>query len=797
MKNQPTHWPQIYLCVALTTLATLLLELSLTRIFSVVFYYHFAFLAISIALFGLGVGGVLSYVVAGWKWPLAYKLGSLSLANTALTVVALAVILLQGNQIHAWQYVLIYFTTSLPFVASGAIVSLAVSETIERVNRVYFFDLLGAALGCMLLWPMLELLDGPGAVLSAAVVFAAAAAIWFSMAGSLRGRVVSVALALALVAFLTYNKRHDLVGVRHAKEHTLVKPMYEKWNSFSRIAIEHDPTNGSNSIRIDADAQTGIANFDFDRLRDDQRRNLLGDGPALPYAVRPGAKALIIGPGGGFDVARALATGSHDITAVEINPIIAETIMQQRFPALSNGLYLRPDVHVHVEDGRSFVRRSEDRYQVVQLTLVDTWASTAAGAFALTENNLYTSDAVRDYLLHLTDDGLVAFTRWGFDPPRESLRLVSLAMRALGELGEGALQHGSVAQHVIVGRQGSVEGWGAQDTVLISLKPFSAGDIERARALLAASKMEAVYYPGSEARNPFRDLLLSPDPAEYQRQYAFDITPVTDNRPFFFYTVQPRDLLSFVRKASTHAADYNAATKAIPLLFALMGISLAATLLILALPPLVLGARLPGQRGVRGFLLYFLFIGAGYILIEVALIQKFVLFLGEPVYALTVVIFSMLVSSGVGSAFSKRLLGNSEGRLIKALGCIALLAALLALPVSQTLTALVWLPLQLKIALTVATIAPLGFAMGMPFPTALRRLEEWHAPSVRWAWSLNAASSVLGSVGALMCAIYLGLMQTLIIGGLFYLAALGVVARVRMATAAAPEPGPGRIVLAQ
>jgi hypothetical protein len=792
VKNQPTHWSQIYLCVALTTLATLLLELSLTRIFSVVFYYHFAFLAISIALFGLGVGGVLSYVVAGWKGPLTYKLGGLSLANTFLTALALAVILLQGNQIHVWDYALIYFTTSLPFVASGAIVSLAVSETIERVNRVYFFDLLGAALGCMLLWPMLEVLDGPGAVLSAAVVFAAAAAIWYSMAGSRRGRVVSVALALALVAFLTYNKRHDLVGVRHAKEHTLAKPMFEKWNSFSRIAIEHDPTNGSNSIRIDADAQTGIANFDFDRLRDDQRRNLLGDGPALPYAVRPAAKALIIGPGGGYDVARALATGSHDITAVEINPIIAETIMQQRFPALSNGIYLRPDVHVHVEDGRSFVRRSEDRYQVVQLTLVDTWASTAAGAFALTENNLYTSDAVRDYLLHLTGDGLVAFTRWGFDPPRESLRLVSLAMRALGQIGEA-----TVADHVIVGRQGSVQGWGAQDTVMISRKPFSAADIQRALTLLAASKMEAVYYPGSEIRNPFRDLLLSPDPAEYERQYAFDITPVTDNRPFFFYTVQPRDLLSFVRTASTRAEDYNAVNKAIPLLFGLMGISLTATLLILALPPLVLGARLPAHRGVRGFLLYFLFIGAGYILIEVALIQKFVLFLGEPVYALTVVIFSMLVSSGLGSAFSKRLLGNSEGRLIKALGCIALLAALLALLVSSTLSALVWLPLQLKIALTVVTIAPLGFAMGMPFPTALRRLEEWHAPSVRWAWSLNAASSVLGSVGALMCAIYLGLMQTLIIGGLFYLAALGVVARVRMAQAAAPEPGPGRVVLAQ
>ncbi len=175
-------------------------------------------------------------------------------------------------------------------------------------------------------------------------------------------------------------------------------------------------------------------------LTPEQQDRISLDGPALPYAIRPGAKALIIGPGGGWDVARALATGSRDITAVEINPIIARTIMQEKFPQLSGGLYLRPDVHVEVEDGRSFVRRSQSRYQVIQATLVDTWASTAAGAFALTENNLYTSDAVRDYLSHLTGDGMVAFTRWGFDPPRESLRLVSLAMQRFR--GDGRARRG-------------------------------------------------------------------------------------------------------------------------------------------------------------------------------------------------------------------------------------------------------------------------------------------------------------------------------------------------------------------
>jgi hypothetical protein len=211
----------------------------------------------------------------------------------------------------------------------------------------------------------------------------------------------------------------------------------------------------------------------------------------------------------------------------------------------------------------------------------------------------------------------------------------------------------------------------------------------------------------------------------------------------------------------------------------------------------VLGTRLPRQQGVRGFLPFFLFIGAGYILIEVALIQKFVLFLGHPTYALTVVIFSMLVSSGLGSFFSRRVLGTSEARLVKALGGIALLAAALALAASSLLTPLVWLPVPLKMALSAVLIAPLGFVMGMPFPTALDRLERWHAPSVRWAWSLNAAASVLGSVGALVCGIYLGLIQTMIIGGLLYLAALAVVARVHTSPVEVPEPGPGRVVLAK
>jgi hypothetical protein len=765
----------VYLCVALTTLATLLLELSLTRIFSVVFYYHFVFLAISIALFGLGAGGVFSYVVAGWKGNLFRKLGRLSAINGFFVILAVLVVLAQGQGQNpsAGYLVLTYFATALPFFIAGTIVSLAVSETISRVNRVYFFDLAGAAGGCLLLVFLLNTFGGPDTTIVAAILFAAAAAIWHSMSGSTRERAASVALALAFFGLLMFNKQFKLIDVVYAKGQKLQNESFVKWNSFSRIALAPEKNSGIPMIFIDADASTGIANFDYAHLPPRELHNLLYQGPGLPYAIRPAAKTLIIGPGGGWDVARALASGSHDITGVEINPIIAKTIMREKFPQLSGGLYLRPDVHIHVEDGRAFVRRSTEKYQILQATLVDTWASTAAGAFAFSENNLYTTDAFRDYLTHLTDDGLIAFTRWGFEPPRETLRLVSLAMVALRDLGET-----DPAKHIIVGREGTradLTKWGTRDTVLIARHPFSADDIARARQAIAQGGMTAVYLPDEMIPNQFTELLHSPDPAAYERHYEFDISPVSDNRPFFFYTVQPGDLWAFITRASTNSEDYKI-NSAVPLLFELLGISVLATAIVLALPPLVLGTRLPREKPVLGFLLYFLAIGAGYILVEVALIQKFVLFLGHPTYALTVVIFSLLVSSGLGSFASGRVVRASAARWRAALAGVAILIGLLAVDVSVILPRAIQLPLPWKVIMSAVLIFPAGFLMGMPFPVGLARLEKWHSASVRWAWSLNAAASVLGSVASLVLAIYLGLVQTLLIGGALYLAALAAVA---------------------
>jgi hypothetical protein len=761
--------------VAFTTLATLILELSLTRIFSVVFYYHFAFLAISIALFGLGAGGLFSYVVASRGGNIFHKLGVLAVVNSLAVLASLAYILTRAGELGNLTLAGVYFASALPFFFSGTVVSIAVAEAIHRVDRVYFFDLLGAAGGCLVLVPLLDYLGGPNTVIAVSVLLAVSAAIWYNLAGTMGGRAGAVTLALVFVALMAFNGKSHLIDIRYAKGHRIGQEAFVRWNPISRIALLN-PKTSDPEIVIDADASTGIPTFDLGHLTEQQRANLLHEGPGFPYMLRPGAKTLVIGPGGGWDVARSLTGGSKDVTAVEINPIIAHTIMQQRFADLSHRLYFRPEVHLFIEDGRSFVRRSPQKYQVLQATLVDTWASTAAGAFALSENNLYTTDAFRDYLDHLTDDGLMVFTRWGFEPPRESLRLLSLAIESLGEIGET-----QAWRHVVVLRDHAqnINGFGALDTVLVFRKPLSDADVARVKSALSQTNLRALYIPGDAPSNEFGQLMTSADPRTFWDNYRYNVTPVDDDRPFFFYTVQPRDVLKFLGQGGL-SADYKI-NRALPLLFEVVGISVLAIVVVLAFPPLLLGERLPSEKGVRGFLLYFVCIGAGYILIQVALIQKFVLFLGHPTYALTVIIFSMLISSGLGSFWSRRLTGESSntssktGRLSAVLIGVAVTVsalAYLAAPVSEW--GVGW-PLPLKALVTVCLIAPAGFLMGIPFPTGLTRLEKSFPQAVRWAWALNAAASVLGSAAAICLAIYIGLRATVLTGALLYLVALSVV----------------------
>lgn len=742
----------IYAGVALTAAATLMLELALTRIFSVVFYYHFAFLAISIALFGLGAGGVLSYVLGVTPETAWRRLGQTSALTAVVVFLALAAILGLGGGRTPASVITVYAAASLPFLGAGMVLSLAVSETMERVERIYFFDLAGAAAGCLLLIPFLNVLGGPGSVLGSAVLFAAAAAVWFGLAGSVRGRAGSILLALLLVALILYNKSTPVMDVRGAKGSPLPPEEMILWNSFSRVSVV-PAEGGPKRVVIDADASMPVPRFDFDQLTEEDSRQLSSGGLGLPHVLRPGAKTLILSAGTGFNVARSLAAGAKDITAVELNPLLANSIMRGRFRDESFGLYYRPELRLHIEDSRGFIRRSEEKFQIIQSSPA---SRSALGASALTESTLFTVEAFTDLLGHLTGDGLLAVTRRGTEPPRESARLVAMAREALGRMGER-----EAARHVLVVREPA--GSSLADTVVVGRKPLGRGDVDRAKAALGAED-QLLYWPGADGESVFRRLLTAQDPAPIFEGYAYDISPVSDDRPYFYYLSK--------RMAPWRAATAPVDDPAVPLVVSLLIVSAAATAVLLLLPPLALGARLPRERGVPVFLLYFVCLGAAYVLIQVGLIQKLVLFLGHPTYALAAVVFSLLVSSGTGSYWSRRFSESLAVRMPAILLLVSLALVVLAFALAPAVDAGAALPLPLKVAITVLLIAPCGFLMGMPFPAGLRMLEAWHKPSIRWAWSLNSAASVLGSCGAVFLALHIGFRNTLLAGAALYLLAL-------------------------
>jgi hypothetical protein len=471
------------------------------------------------------------------------------------------------------------------------------------------------------------------------------------------------------------------------------------------------------------------------------------------------------------DVLRAVANGSPSVTGIEINPIIADTVMRGRYADYSLHLYERPDVHIHVTDGRSYLRSTPQRFDVVQMTLVDTWASTAAGAFALSENNLYTVEAFREYFDHLKPGGMIAITRWEFRQPREALRVVAVAMQALHSLGIA-----NPARNFIVASQGPLDEDGIAVVVLAKKTAFTA---EEESALQAhfdehVGELAPLYMPSSPVKNPFGDLIASNDPYRFAQSYAYNVAPVNDNAPFFFFTLKAGQILS--EQGLRQGIDWKVNLGVLVLLLVLI-ISIAAVLAFLILPLALQGS----SRQSPLPLLYFVAVGLGYILVEIAFIQRFVLFLGHPTYALTVVIFLLMLSSGAGSLFSRRWLPRTEMAWMPiVLVVAALLVDVFFLP--RWLEAWVGLGLYARIAVSGILLAPLGFVMGMPFPTGLRALAggpvvdvpgaDTEGNAVEWAWAMNAAASVLGSVLAMVIAIQFGLNVTLACGVAAYIVAL-------------------------
>jgi spermine/spermidine synthase len=796
-------------------------ELALTRIFSVIMYYHFAFLAISIALFGLSASGVFAYMRrrALETRRIDELLARQSLIYAVCTIVALFALVrlrvgLNYSPTNLALMLTIYGFAALPFFSGGLVLTLAISRLASRINVVYAADLTGAALGCLILIPLMNSVGAPGVVFAAAALASCAAVLFASPAG--RSRVAAIAAAIVIVPLAGHLSGIAGFDITDTKGHQSDRVIFSKWNSFSRIGV-YDRPHGDWSLSpayngplpetqymdIDSAASTPIlhvapdlSNAQYLRyeltafayhlkqglgagalgLGSDQGSGIRDQGSETPPAPSPqppapvleppapGFRALVIGPGGGRDLVSALVFGAERVDAVEINPIIANDVMRGRLREFSGHIYEHPRVRIFVDDGRSYVRRTPERYDVIQASLVDTWAATAAGAYTLTENTLYTVEAFSDYLDHLTDDGVLTITRWVFD----GVRLVSLAQEACAARGWDAASHLAIVRHDRIA------------TFLLKKSPFTRDEVARLQDVAARLKFQVLYAPGVAApadddwvegteTSAYAELITAPDRARFYAEYPQDIRPTTDDRPFFFHTTKLERQFDVAFGRSMLFGNGLSA------LLTLMGISATLVVLFVVGPLVMAGADRP--PGWLGWLVYFGSLGAGFMLIEVGVLQRFVLLLGHPVYSLTVTLFSLLLGTGLGAAISRRI-GEARlrGAAVTALAAIVVLGFACIWAVTPFVSWAIPFPRPARIALAVVMLVPIGMLLGIPMPSGIRLLAMRAPQMLTWAWGMNGALSVVGATLAIFIAMNWGFGATFLAAAASYLLGLAALA---------------------
>jgi hypothetical protein len=740
-------------------------------------YYHFAFMAISLALFGSGASGVFIYIIqrglkperTGQWLSAAAMLFALSNLYSLYVILANPLTFETGPE-NYYRLAKIYGASSLPFFFAGCAVTLAITRLAKDISNLYLFDLAGAALGCLLLIPVLNTIGAINIVLLVSAL-GAIAGVLFGIAtqGNRAAAVCSLVLAIGLAGLVLYNSSTHRIDIRKSKGFEENKLLFSKWNSFSRITVAGS-LDTAVEIRIDADAATGISK---DASNSALHQDALGALSALAHNLNRNANVLIIGPGGGNDVMAARVFGQKQITAVEINPIIAYDVMSSEpFKSYSGSIYQQPDVRLVVDEGRSFIRNSKDRYDIIQATMVDTWAATAAGAFSLSENNLYTVEAFKDYVTHLTDDGALTMTRWYFEPPDQLLRLITLTRAMMTELGIS-----NPERHIMLVRDARSGYDRTPATYIFKKSEFTDQEVRTIEDIAAANGFQLLFTPLTHPANVFTQMIMAPDPATLWASLETNVEPTRDNNPFFFNSVRFANLWQVIEGTTGEWQKTNLGTS---ILFALLGITSALVLLFI-IGPLILvrGRAFTTRAGTKVTnLLYFACLGAGFIIVEVAMIQKFILFLGHPVYSLAVVLFSVLAFSALGSYLTGRI---SEERLtpvlMKLLVTLVVLVGVYIIALPPIFYGLVGLPREIRIVLAVVLMAPLAMVMGMPMPIGIRRLARSAPEIIPWAWGVNGATSVMGSVAALVIAILTGFNQALLVGAGLYMLAIVFITR--------------------
>jgi hypothetical protein len=812
-RDRAPSGPLTYAGIFAVALSTLMLEILLTRITSVIAWYHLAFFVISLAMLGMTAGAVVVFMfpTAFEQARIPERLAQSALAFAATTPIALglamAIPLLPIDDLMDFFALLAYGgVVAVPFCVGGICLTLALTRAGLPASTAYGVDLVGAALGCALVIPLLDHFDAASAALLASSLAAVGAACFGLARGSAgRGQLTGgLMLAAALVALGLGNadvEQSELPPLRpawvKAKPEAPDSFAWVGWNTYSRVSVSETvalpPTMWARSrvmppelglptpqrvITIDGAAATMMFQHG-DEL--DRHAHIDWDITSFAHQLRPTGPAAVIGVGGGRDVIVAARAGHTPVVGIELNDLIValHTDVMADFSRLT----AIPGVELVSDEARSHMSREQRRFSVITMSLIDTWASTGAGSYSLSENGLYTVEAWRVFVERLEENGIFTVSRW-YHPnsPGETARMLALGLELLWQGGvEDPHQHLILLQNFEVA------------TLLLSPKPFSKRDLDTMQKAAVAKGLTMLATP---RRGPLHEGTLSQlwalDSREalwaWARSQELDLTPPTDDRPFFFNTLKPTTWLSDPESVDRLDVSFLGNLQATQTLVYATLVSLLLTLMTVVGP--LLGRRAELREVGRGDLLaataYFGLIGLGFMFVEIGLLSRLNVFLGHPTIALAVLLGGIILFTGLGSLASGRLALERDGQTTKFAKLYPLLPFVLvtlAVLASGPLThAFVGSGMGVRVCVSLACVAVPALGMGLGFPLGLRlvqrRRERHGGPELGpWLWGINGAAGVCASGLALGCSMVWGVPTTLAVGAACYLVLLGCTRR--------------------
>lgn len=751
-------------------------QITLTRVLSVVVWYHFAFLTISLVMLGLGAPGVW---FALSKKPLRYLPGFLLVSGITVPLSIAGIVKFGAAALDTSIVYIVFLVLPVTLSMGGVVCLLLIKATGKTISRMYGIDLLGAAIAAMLVIPAMHVIPTP--ILGALIGLLPLLCL---LLYPVKGKWAAVVALVISVGLMIQGDAYQIVRSKTFDE-TRSPPLFERWSPTARVTVlgenfellhRYESEYGwgwgakvpkekkarQYFLLQDGSNGTPITNFTGDLSKVD---NLYYDVTTVGYQLRPPETAAVIGAGGGRDILSALLAGATDIDAIEINEQTVRAVTDV-FGDFSGDIYRAPGVNMFVNDGRSHMTYSEKTYDFIQISLIDSKAASVAGAFALAENNLYTVEAFELYASRLSDNGILSTSRFMNQTPR----LVVLGLAALERIGVE-----NPRQHLILVTASEAA------TMLLSKSPFTDADIEKLLEISEQRGFKLIYpeQPGVEPDNKFIVEAVANRLEPYVK-YGANVDPPVDNKPYFFNVISPFAHFDEIPDELTKLAGNVGNIRASVVLQQTM-ISVSILAVILFAAPFV--ARVNREQREESLqhlfraTIFFASIGAGFMLIENMLVQRFVLYLGHPSFAVTVIIASLLVGMGVGATYST-FLGVTW---LKRFGWIAPLLVLFMLSLLPGLfEATLGYPRSIKIIMSCLLLAPIGAVLGLFFPLGMLRFGD---RSKAWYWAINGVFGVVASVMSLSLSMQFGYAAIGLAGAAIYVVAWGCILGERDSTA--------------